>query len=209
MPFCHPELARPWVVKDFMSPVGKVGFSSGPSQACQTAGAGKLRGGSQCHCLIVTPRQAAVRTFYSGDRSQREAPLTLFFGDSPRPSRGGATAVAVSRVGLPGDGINPRCSGGSAVRVSIGKAGQLECRRDYAQRQGCSYESLGLQARQYSPADRADCEAFLHDSAAPTAGAYLLKPAIGSFGRSIRYLPPGSGHAEAQRHCGGQVAIPP
>ena len=153
-----------------MQAVGRVGVSVGPGSACQPPQmpvSARERPRRSCRCLVVTPRDTSVHAFY-GVASHSVAPLTLYFGDGP-PSmvsvRGqwkqlsdtsGADAVAlatgadrrvaVSRVGIPGDGMNPWCSGGSAVRFSIGKAGQLECRRTYAKRLGCQYEGLGLQA---------------------------------------------------------------
>ena len=153
-----------------------MGVSPGPGSACQPPHTPPVSARESprrsCRCLVVTPREISVHAFY-GVASHSVAPLTLYFGDGP-PSmvyvRGqwkqlsdtsGADAphehavalatgadrrVAVSRVGIPGDGMNPWCSGGSAVRFSIGKAGQLECRRTYAKRLGCQYEGLGLQA---------------------------------------------------------------
>ena len=141
LPRCHPELHAHYVDSS-MQAVGRMGVSSGPGEACQPRQGTKAR---SCRCLVVTPRPKSIRVFY-GDASHSVAPLTLYFGDGPRDASRVAARhehVAVSRVGIPGDGINPLCSGGSAVRISIGKAGQLECRRAYAKRLGCQYEASG------------------------------------------------------------------
>lgn len=114
--------------------------------------------------------------------------------------------MAVSRIGFPGDGINPFCSGGSRLYgiISIGKAGQLRCRRQFARDHGCVFESLRLQAVQYDLTLREDCAAFRSEAQVGAHG-WLLKPAVGSFGRGIRYIPPLEAGAEAARQCAGGV----
>mgnify|MGYP002631367703 CR=1 FL=1 len=227
--FCHPEFMRSSpspAVADFMAAVGRVGWrlEEGPATGTSKCSAiGQLAPPRShpraCRCLVLpTLRPEAVSAFYHGHANpESQGPAqwpTLHFSDGTIEGAAAGTAtvaVAVSRVGVQADGINPRCSGGSAVRVNIGKAGQLECRRALAGRLGCQYDALELQAAQYDLSRQPDCLSFLRDAwqaqqrhrrQPAAAHAFLLKPAIGSFGRNIRYVPPDAAYEMATALCG-------
>ena len=218
----------PAPVTGFMAAVGQVGWQSEPgpisgTTACRTDSRSPLSSGTRrpqlsesCLCLhLPTLRDGAISAFYDGVQPAQLHLPTLHFGDGTAANivEHVPTAVAVSRVGVAGDGFDPLCSGGSRVRVSIGKTGQLACRRALAQRLGCDYESLGMQAVQYDLAKAADCAAFLRDARAAVHAsppmAFILKPAIGSFGRSIHYVPPSEAYARAEPLCQRSAASAP
>jgi hypothetical protein len=209
--FCHPEMGSPYFTDHILPSVGRAGWSTGVTSAQSTCSAQGRRGGAgiACRCLVPRVNEPGVRSFYGGALPDVPS-LTLVFGDGEaQPSAHTASSpplVAVSRVGLPDDGFNGRCSGGSRRHgiVSIGKVGQLNCRRNLARRSGCVYESLRLQAAQYDLSQEDECSAFLRATKVDAGSAWMIKPAVSSFGRGIRYLPPGTAYGEAKRICRSQ-----
>ena len=190
--WCHPELGAQFSLLGILPMVGDVGTLDG--------GHCSIRRGDQglkCPCVRVRSNAKSIAQI-PGATPDRVA---LFFADSTRLLQ--SSDAAVGRVGVPGDGVEARCAGGSAIWgiVSVGKAGQLECRRKLARRAGCSYEGLRLQAPQYVLSSPGECAQWIEATKAGGHG-WMLKPTVGSFGRGITYLPPDKAHAEALERCG-------
>ena len=188
-PTCHSEFAGPYA-RTLLATLGEFGWES-----CGTTI--RNRTARDCNCLRLRLSPNATAAFYGAlPRPPLVEPPLFVFGDVVG-SEGGEISghtggrVLMSRIGLPGDGINPMCSGGCALYgvQSIGKAGQLACRRSFTRRAGCEYESLGLQAAQYDLSIEHDCAAW-RQAARAADHAWLLKPAVSAFGIGIRCVRP-------------------
>lgn len=187
--WCHPELGSQFSLRGILPMVGDVGTLVGNHCSIRRGDQG-----GQCPCVRVRSNASQI----PGAAPDRVA---LYFADSTSLLQ--SSNAAVGRVGVPGDGVEARCAGGSAIWgiVSVGKAGQLECRRKLARRAGCSYEGLRLQAPQYVLSSPDECAQWTEATKAGGHG-WMLKPTVGSFGRGISYLPPDKAHAEALQRCG-------
>ena len=190
--WCHPELGSQFSLHGILPMVGEAGTLAGSRCSIQRGDKGL-----QCPCVRVRSNAKSILQIPGAAPDS----VALFFADSKSLLQ--SSDAAVGRVGVPGDGVEARCAGGSALWgiVSVGKAGQLECRRKLARRAGCSYESLRLQAPQYVLSSPAECAQWMEATKAGGHG-WMLKPTVGSFGRGITYLPPDKAHAEALERCG-------
>ena len=126
--FCHPELQQSEYLKGLLQDLGTVSVAdSFDASAVCTATPRRPTVPGVCGCLHVTRLPAkAVKSFYLGRDPLPLHDVSLIFGDgvqggSEQPDNG--RVVAVSRVGVSGDGFDARCSGGSNANggvISIG-----------------------------------------------------------------------------------------